>query len=41
MSDSGLILMCRVETPGLPEIKENEWKLPVHCMFNQLIDIIF
>lgn len=30
MSDSGLILMCRVETPGLPEIKENEWKLPVH-----------
>jgi len=30
MSDSGLVLVCRVETPGLQEIKENEWKLPVH-----------
>ena len=29
--------MCIAETPGLPEINENEQKLPVHGMFNHFI----
>jgi len=29
ISDRGATLLCRVETPGLQEIKLSEWKLPV------------
>lgn len=31
--DSGALLVCRVETPGLHQILEDSWLLPVHCKY--------
>ena len=37
VSDRGEVLTCKVETPGIREIIEDEWILPVNCMFFKLI----
>ena len=37
ISDRGEVLTCRVETPGIRELAEDEWILPVNCMFYKLI----
>ena len=37
ISDRGEVLTCRVETPGIREITEDEWILPVNCRFYKLI----
>ena len=37
ISDSGEVLTCRVETPGIRDIAEDEWILPVNCMFYKLM----
>ena len=37
ISDNGEVLTCRVETPGIREITEDEWVLPVNCRFYKLI----
>ena len=31
MADSEATLQCKAETPGLAEIMENKWQLPVQC----------
>ena len=31
ISDSGEVVTCRVETPGIRDIAEDEWILPVKC----------
>ena len=31
LEDAGAALECRVTTPGLPEVREHTWRLPVQC----------
>ena len=31
LGDAGAELECRVNTPGLPEVREHTWHLPVQC----------
>ena len=31
VSDHETSLLCRVETPGLQDVKEDEWILQIHC----------
>ena len=31
MTDSEATLQCKAETPGLAEIREHKWQLPVQC----------
>ena len=42
MEDEGKILICRAQTPGLAEVAEDNWKLPVHCMsFSNKLTLYF
>ena len=33
MTDSEATLQCRAETPGLAEVREHKWQLPVQCKY--------
>ena len=33
MTDSEATLQCRAETPGLAEVREHKWQLPVQCEY--------
>ena len=36
MTDSEATLQCKAETPGLEEIREHKWQLPVQCEYQTL-----
>ena len=35
LSDVGSELECRVDTPGLDQVLQHKWKLPIQCRLQQ------